>query len=113
VGLAWLDNDSLVICDTGNHRLQIIDRTGKVLRIIALDGAWSDFYSRPQIVVLDEERFLVSDTPASTLWLVEDGNPRPISLGEAGIAPTGLALRDGVLYMGDTAGRVWMLTIAE
>ena len=113
VGLAWLDNDSLVICDTGNHRLQIIDRTGKALRIIELDGAWSDFYSRPQIVVLGEERFLVSDTPASTLWLVEDGNVRRISLGEAGIAPTGLAHREGILYVGDTAGRVWMLTIAE
>jgi uncharacterized protein (TIGR03663 family) len=112
VGLAWLDNDRLAVCDTGNRRVQIIDRSGTALETIALDDAWSDFYSRPQIVALDDRRLLVSDTPASSLWLVEDGEARRIALGEAGISPTGLAERDGVLYMGDTTGRVWLLTLS-
>jgi DNA-binding beta-propeller fold protein YncE len=113
VGLAWLDTDRLVVCDTGNRRIQILDRTGSALEIIALDDGWADFYSRPQIVVLDDGRLLVSDTPASALWLVEDGKPRRIDLQGSGITPTGLAERDGVLYIGDTVGRVWALTLRE
>ena len=113
VGLAWLDDDRLAVCDTGNRRVQIIDRSNTALEIVALDDAWSDFYSRPQIVAFGDNRLLVSDTPASSLWLIEDGDPRRIALGEAGISPTGLAEHNGVLYMGDTTGRVWMMTIAR
>ncbi len=111
VGLAWLDDDRLLVCDTGNHRLQIIDRTGAVLKLIGLGEAWEDFYSRPQAAVLPGGRVLVSDTPSGALWLIEGDDVQRIELGAAGIAPTGLAYRDGTLYMGDTNGRVWVLDI--
>jgi len=108
VGLAWLDNDRLVVADTGNHRLQILDRSGVVLKLIEISDAWEDFYSRPQVAVLDGDRILVSDTPSGSLWLIEGDDVKRLELGEAGIAPTGLAWRDGVLYVADSSGRVWL-----
>ena len=108
VGLAWLDSDRLVVADTGNHRLQILDRSGVVLKLIEIEEAWRDFYSRPQVAVLDGERILVSDTPSGSLWLIEGDDVKRLELGEDGIAPTGLAWRDGVLYIGDSNGRVWL-----
>jgi uncharacterized protein (TIGR03663 family) len=111
VGIAWLDSDRIAVCDTGNRRLQILDRTGAALEVVDLADGWSDFYSRPQMAVLDDGRLLLSDTPSSSLWLVEAGEPRRIELAAAGIAPTGLAARAGTLFMADTAGRVWVLEI--
>ena len=46
VGLTWLDNERLLVCDTGNRRLQVVDRAGRPLTVVSLPDAWSDFYSR-------------------------------------------------------------------
>lgn len=112
VGLAWLDDDRLLVCDTGNHRLQIIDQQGAALEVIELEGSWTDFYSRPQAAVLPGGRLLVSDTPSGSLWLVDGDDIRRIELGSDGIQPTGLAYSDGSLYMGDTNGRVWVFEMS-
>jgi uncharacterized protein (TIGR03663 family) len=111
VGLAWLDNRRLLICDTGNRRLQVFDRRGRALQEVALPGAWSDFYSRPQAVVLAPDRWLVSDVPARALWLVEHGVPRRIDLGPAGITPSGLARSGETLYLADLEARAWALQV--
>ena len=108
VGLAWIDNDRLLVCDTGNHRLQIIDRMGAVERLIEIEDAWTDFYSRPLATVLDDGRILVSDTPSGSLWLIDGGGARRLELGGDGVIPTGLAFNDGALYVGDSNGRVWI-----
>jgi len=108
VGVAWLDSERLVVCDTGNHRVQILDRSGAVVELIDIDGAWQDFYSRPQVAVLDGGRILVSDTPSESLWLIDGDEVRRLELGEDGIIPTGLAAGSGVLYIGDKNGRVWI-----
>jgi uncharacterized protein (TIGR03663 family) len=111
VGLTWLGADRLLVADTGNHRLQVFDRRGQVIEEVALPGAWSDFYSRPQTVVLGEGRWLVTDTPASVLWLVERGEVRRIELATAGIAPTGLARSGERLYLADMSSRVWVFDL--
>jgi len=108
VGLAWLDNERLLVCDTGNHRVQILDRSGTVLKVIDIADAWEDFYSRPQVAVLEGERILVSDTPSGSLWLIEGDDVRRLELGAAGITPTGLAYTNGELYIADSYGRVWV-----
>jgi uncharacterized protein (TIGR03663 family) len=108
VGVVWLDDDRIVVCDTGNHRVQIVDRSGKVLEVVELDEAWADFYSRPQAAVLGDETILVSDTPAGSLWLIDGDGVRQLELGGHGIAPTGLVFDEGVLYVGDSSGRVWI-----
>ena len=76
--------------------------------MIEIPDAWRDFYSRPQVATLDGDRILVSDTPSGSLWLIEGDDVRRLELGEAGIAPTGLAWREGVLYVADSNGRVWL-----
>jgi sugar lactone lactonase YvrE len=111
VGLTWLDNRRLLICDTGNHRLQVVDRTGRALEAVALPDAWSDFYSRPQVVALGEDRWLVTDLPAKSLWLVEGGNVREVHLAADGITPSGLAVGDETLFVADLDGRVWAMRL--
>jgi len=113
VGLTWLDNQRLLVCDTGNRRLQIVDRTGRPQASVPLPEAWSDFYSRPQIVALDEDRWLVTDVPAQSLWLVEGGRARKVDLAGDGITPSGLAVSDGTLYVSDLDGRVWALALPK
>jgi hypothetical protein len=62
-------------------------------------------------VALSLESWLVTDVPARSLWLVEDGVPRRIELTEADITPGGLALGDGVLFVADLSGRVWSFVL--
>jgi sugar lactone lactonase YvrE len=112
VGIAWTANDRLLVCDTGNRRLQEVDRDGASLRVVPLPGAWSEFYSRPQVVVLGDDLWLVSDSPASALWLIRGGRPIRIDLGADGIAPTGVAVGDGSLYVADLSGRLWAFDLS-
>jgi uncharacterized protein (TIGR03663 family) len=107
VGLAWLDVDRMLICDTGNHRLQEVDREGVARRVVVLPGAWTDFYSRPQVAVVGPELWLASDTPAAALWVIRDGQPQRVDLAGDGINPTGLAARGSTLYVADLGGRLW------
>jgi sugar lactone lactonase YvrE len=111
VGLTWLDDRRLLVCDTGNRRLQVLDRRGRALEVVALPGGWSDFYSRPQVVALAPDRWLATDAPARSLWLIENGAPRKIDLAETTIVPTGLARHGDTLYLSDFGGRVWAFTL--
>jgi DNA-binding beta-propeller fold protein YncE len=113
VGVTWLDRRRLLVCDTGNHRLQVLDRGGRALAEVSLPDAWADFYSRPQILALAEDRWLVTDTPAKSLWLVEDGVAQQIDLGDADIAPSGLAREGDTLFVADIGGRVWAFQLPE
>jgi sugar lactone lactonase YvrE len=111
VGLAWLDNGRLLVCDTANRRLQVLDREGSPRAVVELPEAWPDFYSRPQALALDPERWLVTDAPARALWLVEGGSARRIELGPEGITPGGLARSGDTLFVADLGGRVWALDL--
>jgi len=111
VGLAWLPDGRLLVCDTGNRRLVVLDRRGNVTETVALPGAWREFYSRPQAAALAEDLWLVTDPPASALWLVRSGRVERLDLGEAGITPSGLAWRDSSLWLSDLGGRVWQVTV--
>jgi uncharacterized protein (TIGR03663 family) len=107
VGLIWLDNGRLLVCDTGNHRLQVLNREGLPLEVVPLPEAWTDFYSRPQVVELGTGRWLLTDVPGRSLWLVENGAAKKIELGEDGITPTGVARHGNTLYVADIDSRVW------
>jgi hypothetical protein len=106
----WLDNRRLLVCDTGNRRLQVLDRSGSPLDVVPLERAWADFYSRPQIVVLSDGRWLVSDIPSRCLWLVDGSEVVQIDLGAEGIVPTGLAVDGERVLIADFNARVWVLS---
>ncbi|MCG6962285.1 MAG: TIGR03663 family protein [Acidobacteria bacterium] len=112
VGLAWIGRRRIVVCDTGNHRLQVLSPRGRVERIVPLPGAWPNLYSRPQVAVLGPRRWVASDTPNRALWVVQNGRPERVDLGELGITPSGVAWSDPVLFVADTQGRVWALRLA-
>ena len=111
VGVAWLDGRQLVVCDTGNHRLQVLRRDGSPAGEVALPDAWSDFYSRPQVAVVEEDLWVVSDTPGSALWIVRGGVPHRVSLASSEIVPTGVAANGGVLYVADLGGKIWIFDL--
>ena len=56
--------------------------------------------------------WVASDTPGSALWVVRDGTPRRVDLAAAGIAPTGVAVGAGALYVADLNGRVWVFALS-
>ncbi len=107
VGVTWLDRGRLLVADTGNRRLQVLDRRGQAQAVVPLPDAWADFYSRPQVLALAENRWLVTDIPAKSLWLVTDGAAQRIDLSEADIVPSGLARFGDTLFVSDLGSRVW------
>ena len=114
-GVAWVDNRTIAVCDTGNRRVQLLSTHGRVRRIVDLPGAWSDYYSRPQIAVLGADEWLVSDTPGKALWRYRAGTVSRIDLAGADIQPTGIAW-DGEarsLVLGDLSGKVWVLEVVN
>lgn len=109
-GLAWLDRRRLLVCDTGNHRLQVVSVAGPA-SVVPLAGAWDEFYARPQVAVLGDGLWLASDAPAGVLWLVRDGRPQRLALAADGIVPAGVAASGDRLAVADLTGRVWVLAV--
>ncbi len=114
-GIAWLDSSSFVVCDTGNRRVQALDRTGRVRSVVSLPDAWSDFYSRPQIAVIAPDEWIATDTPGQALWHYHNGKVTRIDLGGAGIRPTGIAWDPASrrLAVGDLSGKVWVMEVSR
>jgi uncharacterized protein (TIGR03663 family) len=108
-GVAW-DGNQVMVCDTGNRRLQLLATNGTG-RIVPLPDAWNDFYSRPQVVMLAAGLWLTSDTPAGGVWLIKTDRTRLIQLRDHGLTPTGVAWEAPWLYIGDMGGRVWELEL--
>lgn len=112
-GLAFLGRDRLVVCDTGNRRLQVLGVDGRARREVRVGDAWREYYSRPQVAVLGDGTWLVTDPPDSRLWLIEGDRAVRLDLGEAGIQPAGLAVRGDELWLTDLAGRLWVLEMTH
>ncbi|MCP4902972.1 MAG: hypothetical protein GY906_38910 [bacterium] len=77
--------------------------------------AWSDYYARPQITVLERDRWLVSDTPSSLLWLIEEEKVCELDLAGHDVVPTGLVWSRFLqaLVVSDLNGRVWMMEVVD
>ena len=114
VGITWV-GDHLLIADTGNHRLQLLDTNGQVQRIVPLPDAWPDYYSRPQVVAIRDNLWLATDLPNAGLWLVRDSRVSLIGLSTAGIQPSGVAWDEhtSTLYLSDLGGRLWQFHLTS
>lgn len=114
-GVEWLGNEGLLVCDTGNRRVLELDEKCRVRREVDLVEAWFDYYARPQIAVLGANRWLVSDTPSSSLWLIDDGVSTKIDVTESALVPTGLewSSSENTLIVADLNGRLWILEVMD
>ena len=108
VGVAWLGDDRVVVCDTGDRRLVVIAvDDGGLVDEVSLPQAWPDFYSRPQVAVVREDLWVATDPPQRALWVVRSGVATRVDLGDDGLAPAGVAFRDQTLWVSDLEGAVW------
>ncbi len=114
VGITWV-GDHLLVADTGNHRLQLLDTTGQVQRIVPLPDAWPDYYSRPQVVAIQQNVWLATDLPNAGLWIIRDSQVHFIDLSTDGIQPSGLAWDEhtNTLYLSDLGGRLWQFQLTS
>ncbi|HNV68777.1 MAG TPA: hypothetical protein PKO06_03705 [Candidatus Ozemobacteraceae bacterium] len=64
-GLEWKDARTLIVCDTGNHRLKVVTLDNEVLTIIGQEG-WKDgYFHHPIGIDLDAEGNLYVTEPRS------------------------------------------------
>ncbi len=64
-GLVWKDPRTLIVCDTGNHRLKVVTIAGEVLTIIGQEG-WKDgYFHHPTGIDLDDDGTLYVTEPRS------------------------------------------------
>jgi len=107
-GLAWLGDGGLVVCDTGNRRLQVFDPDGGVRRVVQLPASWTDFYSRPQVAIVEHDLWVATDPPARSLVVVDGDEVTTVDLGAEGMSPAGVAWHDGALYVTDLERGLWV-----
>jgi sugar lactone lactonase YvrE len=112
VGVAWIGDDRLLVCDTGGRRVVVIAvDDGRLVDEVPLPEAWPDFYSRPQVAVLDDDLWVATDPPQRALWMVRSGVAARLDVGD-NLAPAGVAFRDRTLWVTDLGGAVWAFELA-
>ena len=112
-GVAWLSDGSLVVCDTGHRRVLHLDRDGRLRSEVAMPEAWTEYYSRPQVVAIDDTTWMASDTPAGAVWLIRSGRPERLSWPDAGPTGIGHDPMAGTVAIADLGGRVWLLEVGD
>lgn len=64
-GVAWIDNETILVSDTENHRLKGVGRDGEVLFILGQEG-WKDgYFHQPLGVAVDCEKNIYVTEPRS------------------------------------------------
>lgn len=112
-GLAWTSDRSVLVADTGHRRLVELDvDDGRELRAVDLPDAWPDYYSRPQVAVLQNGTWIATDAPAGALWVVSGDEPA-VRVVIPGLTPAGVAVDriSGRLALGDLAGEAWLMEV--
>lgn len=112
-GIEWLEEHRLLVCDTGNRRVLVVDTDCRLLREIGMPDAWEKRSSRPQIAAIGHGRWIVSDSPGARLWLISSQEVRMIDLTGADLVPTGVEWSQPLrsLFVADLNGRVWMVEL--
>ena len=108
-GFAFGPDGLLYVCDRGRSRVAVHDPdTGRLVRV-ALDARAGLEHPIQVMFTPDGQRMLVTDNKANCVWSAETEGGRVTQLVESGAgglnAPSSLALRDHVLYVGSRLGK--------
>ncbi|XP_070551153.1 uncharacterized protein [Ptychodera flava] len=106
-GIYIKKNGQWVICDWGNHRVQVIDPIKLCCDLILQFHAFQSF--KPYTVTVDEDndQYFMSD-PGNGQVVVSSGQSKILNCfgRKEGIDPTGICLSpDGFIFIGDYNGR--------
>jgi sugar lactone lactonase YvrE len=121
MGLAVDPDGRIIVADTYNDRIRIVDRSGTVRTLAGGDPGLADGeggsarFQTPCAIALDAAGNIhVADTGNGTLRVIDrTGRVTTTAIEEAAIAPIGIAVDgDGSRYLTDERGRVFELSAA-
>ena len=108
-GVAFNDNNELIVADTGNARIQVLSETGTVLRTVPLQGRPSPLRLPRRAVESDSGWLYVADPGAGRVFVFDANGVLVDALfpvGEERFQPTDVELGgDGALYVTDQGTR--------
>lgn len=109
-GIALDKDGNIYVADTGNHRVSVFDKDGKLVRTIGSEGTDPGQFGSPEDVAVGPDNLLYvleSSAPSRVQVFSLDGKFQRV-LADGFCSPAGFTVGpDGMIYVADTcAGRV-------
>ncbi len=100
-----MSSNQIIVCDTGNHGLSLLDLAQKSLRVFRPKGPGA--LSTPINVAIDAEgtRYIADSTKGQVLVFANDGSYQGTVGLEKGMRPTGVALYKDRVFVTDLNSR--------
>lgn len=110
IGLAVDSNGNILVCDSGNGRIQMIDPDGAVLRVFGSKLTGSSFpLIHPWGIALDrQDKLVVCDTDGHRIQVFSNEGELLMKWGQDMCCMTPTIDRNGTIYVTDTKNRIQM-----
>ncbi|XP_070547438.1 uncharacterized protein [Ptychodera flava] len=104
-GLAW-HGDQLVICDTENHRIQILNKNKVVIEIIRFDGQFDKKFKPYAVAISPDGHFFITDIGNNQI-IICDQNIQIIQIipQSADILVGSIAVMAAFIFVTDSKGK--------
>ncbi|XP_070547412.1 tripartite motif-containing protein 2-like [Ptychodera flava] len=104
-GLAW-HGDQLVICDTENHRIQILNKNKVVIEIIRFDGQFDKEFKPWDVAISPDGHFFITDIGNNQI-IICDQNKKIIQIipQSADIEVRSITVMAAFIFVTDSKGK--------
>ncbi|XP_070547832.1 myosin-2 heavy chain, non muscle-like [Ptychodera flava] len=104
-GLAW-HGDQLVICDTENHRIQILNKNKVVIEIIRFDGQFKKKFKPWDVAISPDGHFFITDIGNNQI-IICDQNKKIIQIipQSADIEVRSITVMAAFIFVTDSKGK--------
>ncbi|XP_070547628.1 uncharacterized protein [Ptychodera flava] len=104
-GLAW-HGDQLVICDTENHRIQILNKNKVVIEIIRFDGQFDKKFKPLDVAISPDGHFFITDIGNNQI-IICDQNKKIIQIipQSADIEVRSITVMAAFIFVTDSKGK--------